>query len=797
MNAIATKPLHRSAPGLALTCALVVALAIASTTTIFSVIHGVLLEPPPFVEPDRLVALWTRLPGSTNRLQANAADHRDWLGANQVFEDIALAGGIQNFNLTGTGDPERLFAARMSSSIFSVLGVAPALGRTFSDADASIGRDRVVLLSDRLWRRRFGADPSVVGRTINLSGQPFEVVGVMRPDFQFPGREHELWIPLTINPAVLSRQLRTYDHLAIARLRPGIDIDRAQAEMDTIARRLALAFPASNLDVGVDVLPLLEESVRAVRPALYLIVAAVSCLLLVACLNLANLLGTRSSSRAREFAVRLALGASRKQLAAQVLVEVAPVLAIGAIAGIAAARGAIAMFLPVAPAALPRVENIEVNRTVLAVSMTALLLAALSASMVPAIYAWRGNIAALTRGSRASTGSRHRALLRSVLVVAQLALTLPLLVGATALVRSFAALMEVDPGFRTGNVLTMHLAVSRNTYTNDEQVAAFCRRIVERVTAIPGIVSAAMVNRLPLAGTSLAMAFEFERFPGERRPVQTRTATPGYFLTMGIPLHEGRDFTSRDTAAAPLVAIVDQGLARSLWPGTSAIGKRFRVALPGSQPAWGEIIGVAGNVRHVGLEKDNDRQLYFHHAQFADGRMVLVVRGRSDARALTPSVVRAIREVDRDQPVYDVRTMDDVVGRSTGERWLNTVIVGAFAVSALLLAGAGLFGVIAFGVSERMREFGVRLALGATATDVSWLVLRNGSVLAAYGTALGLGGAVALVLAMQTLLYSVTPLDPVGFLAAAALLFVTALVASYVPARRAALADPVETLRAE
>jgi putative ABC transport system permease protein len=727
----------------------------------------------------------------------NPADHRALRSGNTVFEDIALANAPQNFNLIGSGEPERLVAARLSSNLFSVLRVSPALGRAFTADEEQSGKDRVVLLSDGLWRRRFGADPSIVGRTINLSGNPYEVVGVMRPDFQFPEREHQLWIPLTIDPRLLARQTAAYGHLAVARLKSGVRIEQAQREINALTERLEAEYPATNRGVRVEVLPLIEESIRAVRPALYVMVAAVFCLLLIACLNLASLLGTRAASRAREFTVRVTLGASRASLTLQALAEVAPVLAVGGIAGVAGARLAIAAFVPVAPAALPRVDSIEVNGAVLAFSMAILVLTGIVAGILPAMHAWRANIPTATMGSRSGTATRGQVRTRSALIVAQLALTLPLLVGATALARSFSALMSIDPGFRTENVLSLQMAIPRSKYRSDEEIAAFYRRIADRVAALPGVISAGMVNRLPLAGNDLAMAFEFEGVTGEPVSLQSRSVTPDYFRTMSTPVREGRVFTERDSAKAPLVSVIDDRAARTLWPGQSAVGKRYRVSLPGQQPTLGEIVGVVANIRHRGLDSEEDRQIYFSYQQFTDGRIALVVRSRADVRGITPAVLQAIRSLDPEQPVYDVRTMDDVLARSAAQRWLNMAIIGVFAVSSLLLASVGLYGAIAYGVTQRLREFGVRMALGALPSDVSRLVLRKGSVLAASGAALGLGGAIPLARAMESLLYGVPPLDPVNFAVAAALLFGVALLASYFPARRAALTDPTHALRAE
>ena len=789
--------LLRRRPGLAAISVLVVAVGTGTATAIFSVLYGTILKPLPYVEPERLVALWTRQPGQAERRGVNPADQHQWRTSNTVFEDIALANAPQNFNLIGAGEPERLIAARLSSNLLSVLGVSPALGRSFTADDERTGGDRVVLLGDDLWRRRFAGDPAIVGHTINLSGNPYLVIGVMRPDFQFPQREHQLWIPLTINPKLLSRETASYAHVAVARLRRGVRTDQAQREMNAIATRLEMAYPATNRGIRVEVLPLREESVRAVRPALYVMVAAVASLLVIASLNLAGLLGARAADRAREFALRRALGASRGRLLLQALAEVAPVLAIGGLAGVAAARMAIAAFISLAPAALPRVDSIAVDGPVLGFSLAVLVLTGTVAGLLPAMHAWRATTQVMMTGSRSATPTRAHLKARHALVVAQLALSLPLLVGAIALVRTVAALMEVDPGFRPANVLSLHMAIPRTKYQSDEQIAAFYRRLVDRVLAIPGVLSAGMVNRLPMTGNDLLMSFEFEDHDGRQVPLQLRSVTPGYFQSMSIPVRGGRVFTEEDRASAPLVSIIDERAARSLWPGQSAIGKRYRVSLPGQQPSWGQIVGVVGSVRHGGLDSDSDRQMYFGYHQFTDGRIALVVRSHGDVTAMRPEVVQAIHALDPEQPVYDVSPMTDVVSRSAAQRWLNMSILTVFALSSLLLASAGTYGVISHGVTQRRREFGIRIALGAARFEVLRLVLRRGSLLASYGAALGLGGAIAFALAMQSMFYGVRPLDPAGFAVGMGLLFAVALVASYIPARRAARTDPVHTLRAD
>jgi putative ABC transport system permease protein len=788
--------LLRRAPGFAATAALIVALGIGTTTAIVSVVYAVMLRALPYPEQERLVALWTRLQDGSVRARVSAADVRDVRDRNPVFEDIALANGPQNFTLVGGGEPERIVAARLSSTVFSVLRVSPAIGRAFRPSDERSGNDRVVLLSDGLWKRRFGADPSIVGTTVALSGLSYQVIGVMPPGFGFPDREYQSWIPLTVNPRVLARAIAAQDHLAVARLRPGVSMEQARRDIGLRSSQLEVAHPGTNRGIRIDVHPLIEESIRGVRPALSAILVAVGCLLLIASLNLASLLGTRAATREREFAVRLALGASRARLVLQAVAEVAPVLVVGGVAGIVVARLAIDAFVPFAPAALPRADTIAVNGPVLGFSIGILLVIGLVGGVLPARQAWRANLMTAGLATRSGTPGLRQVRTRTALVIAQIALTLPLLAGAAALSRSFSALMSVNPGFNPDNVLSLHMAIPRSKYRSDGDIAGFYRRVMDRVSTLPGVIATGMVNRLPLTANNLLMDAQFERQTGTRS-VQCRSVTPDYFRTMDIPVRAGRVFSERDGATAPLVGVIDERLARTLWPGDRAVGKRFRITLPGQAPASGEIIGVVGTIRHGGLDSEGDRQLYVSYRQFTDGRIALVVRGRDDVRALVPAVLGAIRGVDPEQPVYDVRTMDEVRARSAAPRWLSTVIIGAFAVSALLLAGIGLYGVVAYGVTQRGREFGVRLALGAVPSDVLRLVIGNGTKIAVYGTALGLAGALVLVRAMGSLLYAIPPLDPLTFGSATAMLFAVAATASYLPARRAARTDPARALRAD
>jgi len=789
------------APGFSAAAVAIVALGVGAVTAIFSVVYGVALKPLPFREPDRLVNIYsTSVNIGRARMSVNGADYRDWLASNHVFEDIALYRNLANFNLTGAGDPERLLAARISANLLPVLGVSPAIGRGFTEAEDEIGNENVVLLSDALWRRRFGADPSIVGKAITLSGAPHTVVGVMGPDFQYPAREFQAWTPLSIGQGELTRKVRGNNALAIARLKPGVSVEEAQSELSAIAERIAKADP-QNVLPEVIVVPMHADLLTNVSSALYVMLAAVLCLLLVAALNLATLLSARAAARGREHAVRLALGASRGRVALQSMAEVMPLLAIGGAAGVAVAAYAVSSFIPLAPPTLPRVENIRISVEVLLASIAVLSLTGLIASVLPAAHAWNADLTGATREeTRSTTGSVRQSRARSALVVVQIALALPLLVGGVLLTRTFAALNAQSPGFERDNILTAHLAIPRSKYRNDAAVAQVEDRILESVSRIPGVASAGMVNRLPLAGGVSMVIFEFDS-PRALDPalsaVDMRVASPDYFKAMGIPILEGRAFDVRDTAASTPVGLIDERIATLMWPGESAIGKRFRVAPHLMKTAWFEIVGVVGHIRHDSIDADPRAQAYWSFKQMPMDRMALAVKTERNAAALTASVVRAIHEIDPEQPVYDVRTMDDWVNRSLGQRWMNMTLVGTFASVALTLSAIGVYGVIAFGVARQRREFGIRLALGASRRSIATSVVKHGLALAGIGSGAGMAMSIGVTRSMSSLLFGVNPTDVISLTAGTLAILIVAILASYLPARRAAAVDPAVTLRAE
>jgi len=790
--------LMRRAPGFSAAAVLTIALGIGATTAMFSIVYGVVLRPLPYGHADRLVNLWSTAPKrGLARAYVAMANVYDFKARNHVFEDIAALRAVANFNLTGEGEPERLNGSRVSSNLFPVLQVTPLIGRTFTEDEDEIGHEHVALLGYGLWQRRFGGDPGVVGRSISLNGEPHVVVGVMRRDFAFPTRDYEIYTPLTFDPEELVNRMN-YSYLAVARLRPGVSVEQAQAELSTLASQIEREHPKENEGIGAAVAPMLDDTVAAVRAPLFVLLAAVAAMLLIGCANLANLLLARALVRQRELAVRAALGASRGRLVAQSIAELAPIVAVGGAIGVIAGAWALDVVVPLLPADLPRVENIGLHAPVLVASAATLALIAMFAGVWPALEAARGGLAAsVAELSRGGTGSLRRARLRDALVVAQIAATLWLVIGATLLARSFGELKQVNPGFQSDRVYSMHLAIPRAKYPRDRDLAAFCARMLDRIRAVPGVVSAAFVNRLPLAGGTQTGPIEFEGIPPgiATANVDFRTVTPDYFATLRIPLVAGRIFTERDDEEAPGVAIIDEQLAKRAFAGADPIGRRVRI--PVADLPWLTIVGVAGHIRHDRVDQDVRPQVYFNYRQRAQDRMALAVRTEARSAAVGRSLVAAIREVDPEQPVYDARPLDEVVDRSLGQRWLQTAVLAAFALVSVVLASIGVYGVMAYAVGQRSREFGIRVALGARRSEIVVLVMRRGALLFAAGAAIGLAIGAATGRVFASMLFQVAPLDLVSFSAATAVLSIVAAAACLVPARRAGAVDPSIALRAE
>jgi predicted permease len=791
--------LVRKSPAFGLTGVALVALGIGAATAIFSVVHGVMLRPLPFREPGRLVSIWLERHSARN--YPAAADAIALRGLPNVFTDVALVDKV-NLNLVGACiqgecEPQRLQGARVGTNLFSILGVSAALGRTFTADEAQAGREHVVLLSDALWRGRFDADPKIVGRRIRLDGAPHTVIGVMGSDFRYPSADFQAWTPLVLRPAELTRA-ETENYNVVARLAPGVTLARARGAATALARRLADTY-GINVGAGFIVDSMLDDAIREVRPFLVLLWAAVSFLVAIACLNLSSLFGARASARRGEFAVRLALGATRGRLIAQAIAEAVPILTLGGVLGVAVAAWAVRMFVLSAPAGLPRVENIGVSAPVMAVSLGLLILTGLAASVAPAMQAWRSDFSTMTKdGGRSSTVGRRRSMARRIGVAAQIAFAIPLLVGASMLIRSAINLMHVDAGFRPARVTTLKFEVSRSKHPSDHEVADYYTQLVDAVRAIPGVASVGLVNRIPLSGgqTNPVHVEHATATPDELTNVDTRTVSADYFRTMGIELVAGRGFTEHDDADAPLVVIVDERLARAMWPGETAIGKSLR------EPPWQgrrslRVIGVVRHVRTIGLDVDPLPQVYWSYRQWTQDRMVLAVRSATPSEIPAASVVKAIRSVDAEQSVYDVRTMPRIVAESVSSRRLAMRLMTAFSVLALVLAAVGIYGVVAYGVTRRIREFGIRVALGATGSEITRLAAWDGTSSALAGAAVGLVLALGAAGLMSNLVFGVAPRDAISILGATALLLLVTVVASYIPARQAGAVDPGITLRAE
>jgi predicted permease len=691
----------------------------------------------------------------------------------------------------------------VTASLFDVLQVAPALGRPFREDEETVGREFVVILSDRLWARRFNRDPAIVNRSISLNGQPHVVVGVMPEGFAFPGREFELWTPLTVDPDDYRTRMG-YNFLAFGRLRPGVGVDEAQAELDGIARRLAERFPETNDGIGVLVAPMLADLTRTVRAPLQVLLGGVLLLLLVGCTSLATLFVTRSVARSGELVLRSTLGAGRNRLVRQAVTELVPLVALGGPAGLLIAVLLLRALVPWLPASLPRVEAIAVNVPVVLFAIVALAMTMVAAGVWPALQVGRWDLASALRESlRGAATTRRGTRLRDGLVVGQVALAVVLSVASVLLARSFINLLRIDPGFRTEGIATVHLAIPRSSYPLDREVAAFCQAVLGRVTRVSGVTSAGMVNRLPLAGGAQVGMLELDRsvLPSNRlESVDWRTVTPDYFRTLGIPLLAGRFFTDADREDAAMVGLVDERLARAAWPNENPIGRRFRIPpIAGLDPAlfpWVTVVGVVGHIQHDGLAVDQRPQVYWNYLQRAQDRMALVVRTSGDAESSLPALVAAVRDVDPDQPVYDMRTMTEVVSRSVAQPWLTMVVLAAFAIAALVMAAVGVYGVIAYAVRQREIEFGVRMALGATAGDVLLLVCRRGGALVGLGLAIGPAGAILASYLFSDLVYGVSRTDTASFLIALAVLAATALLAVILPASRVARCRPASVLRA-
>jgi putative ABC transport system permease protein len=776
------------------------AIGIGANTAIFAVVNTLLIQPLPYQNPDRLAIVWEHnLPRDRRNNVVSPGNYLHWREMNSVFSDMSIVSMTFRTAYTGDGEPEELTQQIVNATLFPMLGVNAALGRVFTPEEDRPNSNRFVLLSDRLWRRRFGADPNVINRSIRLSGNLFTIVGVMPPGFSILDKNVDIWVPIGFSAEARTPQGRWT--MVIARLKDGVTFEQAQDDMTRVASRLTAMFP--NFDTGwtARVVPLKEQLTGDVRPALLVLLGAVGFVLLIACANVANLLLARATTRHRELAVRAALGANRGRLIRQLLSESLLLSAVGGIAGLALAWWALSFLRTVVATNLPiqRLEFVGINGLVLLFACAAALGSGLLFGTLPAFTAAGISLTdALREGGRTGTANRGRRV-RQGLVIVEMALALVLLVGAGLLARSFLTLMRVNPGFDPSQTITMKVTLPSASYQSDDQIIGFFDRLFQRIDALPGVQAAGGISFLPLNGLGAATGFSIagQEKPraGEEPVSEVKVVTHDFFKAMGIPLLRGRLFDGRDTAPNTRRVIISDALVKKYFGGRDPVGQRIVLAWNNEGPD--EIIGVVGDVRSVSLETEPRGASYLPPARFAYPFMSVAVRTSAVGLSTAPSVVNAVHELDPNVPVSQIQPMSEVIAVSTTERRLTMVLLMGFSVVALVLASVGIYGVISYSVTQRTHEIGIRMALGAQRRDLLWMVVSNAMAVALLGIGVGAAAAFVLTRLMTKLLFHVEPQDPMTFAAVAVLLVVVAALASYIPGRRATRVDPVVALRAE
>jgi len=802
----ALRMLARS-PGFTLIAVLALALGIGANSAIFSIVNAVILKPLPYDKPEQLVQLWMRF---TN---IGIPNDQNWVSApefvdlqqNQSLSHLAAISS-DSFNINISGTPERIDSAVVSTSFFPLLGVQAQLGRVFLPEEGQPGRQHVVLLSDGLWRRRFGADRAISGRKLVMNGQSYLIVGVLPRDFQLP-LEAEVWTPLVFSPDDLSPNSRgNHGYQVIARIKPGLSLEQARADLDVVSQRIIDQhpdYPYRQFNFRVLTIPLLEQQIGDIRTALWVLMSAVGLVLLIACANVANLLLVRASSREREIAVRQALGVSRWRLIRQLLTESAVLGLLAGVIGLFLGYWALHLLATLSATSFPRVVEAHMDLRVLAFTLLVSLATGILFGLAPAFSSRHVTHDALKEGGRGGTSGARSQRLRGVLVIAEVALSLTLLIGAGLLIRSFLRLQEVDTGFRSEGVLTMRISLPEQKYTKLEQTRTFYRELLARIRQLPGVDAVGGATGLPLGGTGWSGTTTVDS-----RAVQPRDASPeadqrpvfpGYFEAMGIPLVRGRYFDQRDIETAVPVAIIDETMANTYWPKEDPIGKRIKQGELRSTQPWRTIVGVVRHVRYRTLESPSRVEFYWPYDQtsFALDSMSLAIHTSSDPRSLSGVVERQVQALDPDQPVYRIRTMGELMSESMARRRLSMFLLAIFAGVALALAAVGIYGIMSYSVAQRAHEVGIRMALGAQSSDVLRMVLGQSLGLTLAGIVAGLLGSLALTNFLSSLLFDVKATDATTFLLVAAILAIVALVASLVPAYRATTVDPVDALRQE
>jgi putative ABC transport system permease protein len=793
-------------PGFTVVAVLALALGIGANSAIFSVVNAVLLRSLPYKDPNQLVIAWETNPQLLSDYlkthnEAAPANFYDWQTQSHVFENLA-AFRWRDYSLTGGDTPEQVRGNAVTTNMFATLGVQPILGRDFLPEEGQAGKENVVILSNGLWQRRFGAAPDIIGRQISVNGQPFTVVGVMPQGFEFPRAAAELWSPLAPDDDLKANR-RAHFLYTRARLKPGVTMEQAQAEMDIIASRLRQQYPDTNNQRGIRLASLSQESVAQIRPALLILLAAVGFVLLIACANVANLMLARAAARQKEIAIRTALGAGRLRIIRQLLTESVLLSLLGGICGLLLALWGIDLLLASMPRqfalGIPGWNKIGLDYRVLSFTLLVSLLTGILFGLFPA---WQASKYALNESLKEggkSSASSGRKRFRNALIVSEVTLALVLLVGAGLMMKSLWRLMDVKPGFDPQNLTTLRIALPQSQYNRDEQVVAFYSELTGRIKNLPGVESVSTIDMMPMGGSGGTTTFLIEGRPappqGQYPEANARTSSPGYFQTMGIPIIKGRDFSEHDTVNTPLAVVINETMARKYWPGEDPIGKRLLD--PGNRTPPAEVIGVVGDIKHFGLDDQAEEYIYTSSIQTPGNAMFLVVRTATDPVSMTATLRKEVQALDKDLPVFDVKPMNERIIESAGPRRLVMFLLGVFALVALILASVGIYGVMAYAVTQRTHEIGIRVALGARRGDILKLVIRQGMWLVLLGVTLGLLVSFAVTRFMAGLLFGVTANDPLTLAGVALLLAGIAFIACLIPARKATKVDPMVALRYE
>jgi putative ABC transport system permease protein len=782
-------------PGFTAVAVLTLALGIAATTAIFSIVETSLLHPLPFANPGRLVYLRESKMPQLPEFSVSPSNFLTWQAQTRSFAEMAALAS-RPFNLTGSGQPERLLGDRATANLFGMLGVRPVIGRDFQPSDDAVGAPPVLLLSYGLWQRRFGGDPSVLGRTVTLTDTDYTIVGVMPPAAQALRTDVALWVPMAFTDVERHDRYGSHYMRAIGRLKPGVTIDQARADLDVVARRLEVDHPDDDKGWRVLATPYEQYAVRDVRTGLLILIAAVGLVLLVACANVANLQLARGLGRHKELAIRAALGAGRGELVKQLVAESLVTATAGGAVGLLLAGWMLRALLALSPAQLPRAADVGIDLPALAFVLGVSMLALAIFGLVPALQVSRVDLRdALNTGGRGDRpGLRRRT--RRALIVGEIAMATLLLVVSGLTLRSFVRVQQVDPGFVASGAIAAGLSLPGDRYRDEAAYRRFFTQLVERVSVLPGVTAAGVTESLPFFSDNVEGIRIDGRppvAPTDRPSANYYSVTPDYFRAMGIRLVRGRLFTAQDSADAPRVAVINERFAKELFPGQDPLGERVEVS---SSKGWREIVGIVADTKQYALTTDTTKQVYDPFAQHPMQGMTLVVRTASDPAGVAGPVRRAAASLDPDLPIGEMRTLSDLVAQSVAPERFSMLLLGAFAVSALFLAAIGLYSVISYSVSQRVNEVGIRMAHGARRGDIVWLVLREGLGLALLGVAIGLAGSVAAGRLMAGLLFHVPATDPATLAAVPAVLLAVAALACVVPAWRAARVDPIVTLRA-